>query len=80
MNVKYPVYDSTLAPSMGVMFESLDTWVPVYHLHFVGDCKIVDPISTCPTTRQVWCSIPSSSAVAPKADVKPVDATEEDDE
>ena len=42
-NVKYPVFDSTLSPSMGLMFESQDEWQPEYRFHINGTCTIVNP-------------------------------------
>ena len=42
-NVKYPVFDSTLAPSMGLMFDCPDEYEFEYHFHFNGDCVFVNP-------------------------------------
>ncbi|MBR3258871.1 MAG: hypothetical protein IKF96_07785, partial [Eggerthellaceae bacterium] len=42
-NVKYPIFDSTLAPSMGIMFTCVDDYVQEYRFHFLGNCVFINP-------------------------------------
>ncbi|MBR2790301.1 MAG: hypothetical protein IKD70_06770, partial [Eggerthellaceae bacterium] len=42
-NVKYPVFDSTLAPSMGLMFDCPDDYESAYHFRFNGNCIFLNP-------------------------------------
>ena len=43
VNTKYPVFDSTLSPSMGIAFDYTYDYGLEYRFHFLGDCVFINP-------------------------------------